>query len=86
MDEKKLKNWRKLFKEPNDEQKVLRRIKEIDVLLSELSGLKEGAEVYRGTENSVFFLADLSLTKADLKKERNVLKKKCSIGSDVLAF
>jgi len=47
MDEKKLKSWRKLFKEPNDDQQIVRRIKEIDVLISELGTLKPGAAVYR---------------------------------------
>jgi len=86
MDEKKLKSWRKLFKEPNDDQKVVRRIKEIDVLISELGTLKPGAAVYRGSENSVFFKSELSATKAELKKEKNALKKKVGTSSDVLAF
>jgi len=86
MDEKKLKSWRKLFKEPNDDQKVVRRIKEIDVLISELGTLKPGAAVYRGSENSVFFKSELSGTKAELKKEKNALKKKVGTSSDVLAF
>lgn len=86
MDEKKLKNWRKVFREPNEDQKTLQRIKEIDVLLSELSTLKPAAQVFRGTEKSVLFVADLTQTKADLKKERNSLKKKSDISSDVLAF
>jgi len=86
MGDKKLKTWKKLFNEPDDEQKVLRKIKEIDVLLSELGSLKQSARLYRGAENSVLFSADLSATKADLKKEKNALKKNVGASSDVLAF
>jgi len=86
MGDKKLKTWKKLFSEPDDEEKVLRKIKEIDVLLSELGSLKQGARLYRGAENSVLFSADLSATKADLKKEKNTLKKNVGASSDVLAF
>ena len=58
---------------------------EIDVLLSELGTIKPGASVYSGSENSVFFKAELSATKAELKKEKNALTKKVGISSDVLA-
>ena len=59
---------------------------EIDVLYSELGTLKPGASVYSGSEKSVFFKAELSATKAELKKEKNALKKKVGTSSDVLAF
>jgi len=87
MDEKKLKSWEKIFKKTNEDQDSSRRIQEIDVLLSELGSLKPGAIIYRGSLNSVLFASDISSTKADLKKEKNGLKKK-SLGpsSGVLAF
>jgi len=87
MDEKKLKSWEKIFKKTNEDQDSSRRIQEIDVLLSELESLKPGATIYRGSLNSVLFASDISSTKADLKKEKNGLKKK-SLGpsSGVLAF
>jgi len=86
MDDKKIKRWIKLFKEPNEENKALHRIKEIDVLLSELSNLKPGSQVFKGSDKSVFFSADLSTAKADLKKERHSLQRKTDSSSDVLAF
>lgn len=86
MDEKQLRNWRKTFREANEEQKTHQRIKEIDVLLSELETLKPSAKVYLGSEKSVLFAADLTQTKANLKKEKHNLKKRCESSSDVLAF
>jgi len=86
MEEKRLKSWEKLFKKPDEDRDALKRIQEIEVLLSELESLKSGSNIYRGSGDSVLFLADLSSTKADLKKEKNVLKKKCGISSDILSF
>jgi len=87
MDEKKLKSWEKIFKKSNEDQDSLRRIQEIDVLLSELGSLKPGAKIYSGSENKVLFASDVTSTKADLKKEKNGLKKKSSgPSSGVLAF
>jgi len=87
MDEKKLKTWEKIFKKSNEDQDSSRRIQEIEVLLSELGSLKPGALVYRGTENTVLFASDVSSTKADLKKEKNGLRKKSAgPSSGVLAF
>jgi len=86
MDDKQIKRWRKVFREPNEENKAVQRIKEIDVLLSELSTLKKGSQIFQGSEKSVFFSADLSSLKADLKKERHSLQRKTESSSDVLAF
>ena len=35
-----------------------------------------GATVYRGSENTVRFAADISSTKAELKKDKNGLRNK----------
>jgi len=86
MEEKRLKSWEKLFKKPDEVHDALKRIQEIEVLLSELGSLKSGSNIYRGSKNSVLFLADVSSTKADLKKEKNALKKKCGTSSDILSF
>jgi len=87
MDEKKLKTWEKIFKKSNEDQDSSRRIQEIEVLLSELGSLKPGAIVYRGAENTVLFASDVSSTKADLKKEKNGLRKKSAgLSSGALAF
>jgi len=87
MDGKKLKAWEKIFKKENyDNKESSKRIQEIDVLLSELGSLKPDATIYRGSENSVLFSTNVTSTKADLKKEKNDLKKKLGLSSAVLAF
>ena len=58
---------------------------EIDVLLSELSSLKNGAQVYEGSPNTVLFTEDSSSMKSNLKKEKSSLSKK-SANSSSLAF
>lgn len=76
-EQSKLKGWRNSFAEPqSDGLKAQKRLQEIEVLLSELSSLKPGVEVYKGGENSILFRADLTSTKAQLKQEQLRLKKK----------
>ena len=60
-------------------------IQEIDVLLSELSSLTNGSQVYEGSPNTVLFSADASSMKSKLKKEKSSLAKK-SANSSSLAF
>jgi len=84
-DYKKVKHWNKVFSTEDvaDNQK---RLKEVDVLLSELSSLKSGAAVYEGSANSVLFLAESAATKSRLLKEKSSLIKKTSDHSNALAF
>jgi len=86
MEDKKLKNWRKLFKDSLENQTSVKRVQEIDVLLAELASLQKGAQIYKGSEKTVFFVSDLAQTKADLKKEKNSLKKRSEVSSNELAF
>lgn len=58
---------------------------EIDVLLSELSSLTKGSQVYEGSPNTVLFTKDASSMKSNLKKEKSSLAKK-SANSSSLAF
>jgi len=86
MDEsKKVKHWNKIFS-VEDVAGNQKRLKEVDVLLSELSSLKSGAKVYEGSANSVLFMTDCSTTKSRLKKEKSSLSKKTLDHSDALAF
>ena len=57
------------------------------MLSSELGTLMPGATVYRGSENTVRFAADISSTKAELKKDKNGLRNKSAgRSSGVVAF
>lgn len=86
----KLKGWRNSFAEPlSDGLKTQKRLQEIEVLLSELSSLKPGVQIYQGGENSVLFRAELSTTRAQLKQEQLRLKKKIEnkkSSSEALSF
>ena len=58
---------------------------EIDVLLSELSSLKNVSQVYEGSPSTVLFTKDATSMKSQLKKEKSSLVKK-SPNSASLAF
>lgn len=80
-------NWRKLFQDQNEDLKFSKRIKEIDVVLSELSTLKKDARVYCSEINSVFYEARPNQIKADMKKEKSLLNKKiCNSDAIALSF
>lgn len=85
-----MKQWNKCFaSEVDDLARSQKRLKEVEVLLSELSCVKSSAKVYEGSLNSVCFLSNATNLKSTLKKEQGSLKKKNISGtesSDVLAF
>ena len=58
---------------------------EIDVLMSELSSLKNVSQVYEGSPSTVLFTKDATSMKSQLKKEKSSLVKK-SPNSASLAF
>ena len=51
---------------------------EIDVLLSELSSLKNISQVYEGSPSTVLFSKDVISVKSQLKKEKSSLAKKAT--------
>lgn len=86
-DKKRVKHWDKIFSNTDDGSslKTDKRLHEIDVLLSELSSLTKGSQVYEGSPNTVLFTKDASSMKSNLKKEKSSLAKK-SANSSSLAF
>lgn len=86
-DKKRVKHWEQIFSNTEDGSslKTDKRLHEIDVLLSELSSLTNGSQVYEGSPNTVLFSADASSMKSKLKKEKSSLAKK-SANSSSLAF
>lgn len=86
-DKKRVKHWEKIFSNNDDGSslKTNKRLHEVDVLLSELSSLRNGAQVYEGSPNTVLFTEDASSMKSKLKKEKSSLAKK-SANSSSLAF
>jgi len=86
-DKKRVKHWEKIFSNNDDGSslKTNKRLHEVDVLLSELSSLRNGAQVYEGSPNTVLFTEDASSMKSNLKKEKSSLAKK-SANSSSLAF
>lgn len=91
MDEKKrVQHWEKIFSDSEEGSsssiiKTEKRLNEIDVLLSELSSLRNGSRVYEGPTNSVLFTGDATSLKSKLKKEKAFLKK-ISPSSSALSF
>lgn len=86
-DKKRVKHWENIFSNNDDGSslKTNKRLHEVDVLLSELSSLRNGAQVYEGSPNTVLFTKDASSMKSNLKKEKSSLAKK-SANSSSLAF
>jgi len=86
-DKKRVKHWEQIFSNTEDGSslKTDKRLNEIDVLLSELSSLTNGSQVYEGSPNTVLFSTDASSMKSKLKKEKSSLAKK-SANSSSLAF
>jgi len=89
MDEKKrVKHWDKIFSNTEFGSSIAKpekRLQEIDVLLSELSSLKNVSQVYEGSPSTVLFTKDATSMKSQLKKEKSSLVKK-SPNSASLAF
>jgi len=75
-DNKKLKHWNQIFFATETDLDCHKRLKVIDVTLSELSSLKPNAKVYEGSPNSVLFATNLSSTKSQLKKEKLTIEKR----------
>jgi len=75
--EKKVKKWRNLFRDPTeDSEKDRRRLREVSVLLYELDNVKQSARVFEGSSRAVMFQADLGNIKASLTTEQGLLRKR----------
>lgn len=66
-----MKNWVKLFRDPNESQLQQARLQELGVLLSELESVNKDVSVYQGSEKTVFFKVTQSSVKSGLKREQN---------------
>jgi len=75
MEDKKIKNWMKLFRDPNESQRQQTRLQELGVLLSELESVSKNVSVYQGSEKTVFFKVNQSSVKSALKREQNSILK-----------
>ena len=75
MDEKKVASWKKLFRAPDEESKSQRRLQELAVLLSELDSVGTKANVFKGSDKTVFFKTSQSAVRAEVRKEQSKLIK-----------
>ena len=75
MEEEKVASWKKQFQAPDEEAKRQKRLQELAVLLSELDSVGKGANVFKGSDKTVFFKTSQAAMKAEVKREQNKLVK-----------
>jgi len=72
MEDKKVASWKKQFQAPDEEAKRQKRLQELAVLLDSVG---KGANVFKGSDKTVFFKTSQAAMKAEVKREQNKLVK-----------